>query len=126
VTSYLDTNVVIFLIRGETKRLTKRARQAIDRDDLLVSPMIMLELNYLYETQRVVASGELILGELYQSIDLRICSLPFDRIVRMASKEAWTRDVFDRIIVSNAKANNDAPLISSDELIASHYANTIW
>src|SRR5450755_1116912 len=100
------------LIQGETKRLTKRARQAIDRDDLLVSPMVMLELNYLYECKRIVASGELILGELYQSIDLRICSLPFDRVIRMASKEAWTRDVFDRIIVSNAKANNDAPLIS--------------
>ena len=126
MTSYVDTNVVLFLILGELKRLTQRAQQAIDRDDLLVSPMVMLELNYLYETRRIVATGQAILGELYQSIDLRICSMPFDRIIQTAGKESWTRDAFDRIIVSNAKANHNAPLISSDAVIAEHYPNTIW
>ena len=124
--AYLDTNVVLFLILGELKRITKRAQQALERSDLLVSPMVMLELNYLYETRRLVATGEVILGELYQSIDLRVCALPFDRIIRTAGKEAWTRDAFDRIIVSHAKANDEAGLISSDAVIASHYPNTIW
>ena len=124
--AYLDTNVVLFLILGETKRITKRAQQALERNDLLVSPMVMLELNYLYEVRRIVATGEVILGELYQSIDLRVCTLAFDRIVKTAGKEAWTRDAFDRLIVSHAKANDQAPLISSDAVVASHYPNTIW
>lgn len=124
--AYLDTNVVFYLIHGDLKRLTQRAQQALERYDLLVSPMVMLELDYLYEAKRIVATGEVILAELYQSIDLRLCSLPFDRIVRTAAKEGWTRDTFDRLIVSNAKANDNAPLISSDALIASHYPKTIW
>ena len=126
MTAYLDTNVVLHLYRVELKNITKRAKHAIERYDLLVSPMVMLELNYLYETRRIVATGEAILGELYQSIDLRICSMPFDRIIQTAGKESWTRDAFDRIIVSNAKANHNAPLISSDAVIAEHYPNTIW
>ena len=124
--AYLDTNVVFYLIHGDLKRLTQRAQQALERYDLLISPMVMLELDYLYEAKRIVATGEVILAELYQSIDLRLCSLPFDRIVRTAAKEGWTRDTFDRLIVSNAKANGNAPLISSDALIASHYPKTIW
>ena len=126
MTAYVDTNVVLFLVHGELKRITRRAQQAIERDDLLVSPMVILELNYLYEVKRVVASADVILAELYQSIDLRICPLPFERIVRTAAKEGWTRDTFDRLIVSHAKANDNAPLISSDEVIASHYPYTIW
>ena len=124
--AYLDTNVVFYLIHGDLKRLTQRAQQALERYDLLVSPMVMLELDYLYEAKRIVATGEVILAELYQSIDLRLCSLPFDKIVRTAAREGWTRDTFDRLIVSNAKANDNAPLISSDALIASHYPKTIW
>ena len=123
---YLDTNVVVFLIRGDTKRLTKRAQQALERYDLFVSPMVALELDYLYEAGKIVASSDIILGDLYNTIDLRICGFAFDRIVKVAAKEAWTRDAFDRMIVAHAKANGEAPLISSDALIAEHYPNTIW
>ena len=124
--AYLDTNVVLFLVHGELRRITKRAEQALERHDLLLSPMVMLELNYLYEIRRIVARADAIFAELHNSIDLRICSLPFDRIVETASKESWTRDVFDRLIVSHAKSNDQAPLISSDPVIASHYPNVIW
>jgi PIN domain nuclease of toxin-antitoxin system len=126
VIAYLDTNIVLFLVHGELKRIPKRAEQALERYDLLLSPMVMLELNYLYEIRRIVARADAIFAELYRSIDLRVCALPFDRIVQTAAKESWTRDVFDRIIVSHAKANDEAPLVSSDPVIASHYSNVIW
>ena len=98
----------------------------MDRYELLVSPMVVVELAYLRETGKVYASPESILDGLYQTIDLRICSLAFDRVARVAAGEAWTRDTFDRLIVANAKANGEAPLISADSLIAEHYPNTIW
>ena len=126
VIAYLDTNVVLFLVHGETKRITRRAAQAVERYDLLISPMVMLELNYLYEVGRIVVRAEAIFKELYNSIDLRVCSLPFDRIVETAAKESWTRDAFDRLIVSQAKANDQAPLISSDSVVAGQYSNVIW
>ena len=124
--SYLDTNVILLLHRVALKSITKRAKQAIDRSELLISPMVMLELTYLHEIGRQPDPADAIFDDLYQSIDLRVCPLPYDRIVRLAAREAWTRDVFDRLIVSHAKAAGNAPLISSDEVIASHYPNTIW
>jgi PIN domain nuclease of toxin-antitoxin system len=126
VIAYLDTNVVLFLVRRKIENITRRAQQALERHDLLVSPIVMLELDYLYEIRQSAETAEAILGKLYDSIDLRQCSLPFDRIVRAASTESWTRDVFDRLVVAHAKANDRAPLISSDEVIASHYPNVIW
>jgi PIN domain nuclease of toxin-antitoxin system len=126
VIAYLDTNIVLFITHGELKRITKRAEQALERYDLLLSPMVMLELNYLFEAKRIVVRADTIFAELYNSLDLRICQVPFDRIVQTAAKESWTRDVFDRVIVSQAKANDEAPLITSDAVIASHYSNVIW
>lgn len=124
--AYLDTNIVLFLAHGELKRITKRAEQALDRSDLLLSPMVMLELTYLYEIGRITVRADAIFQELNRSIDLRICPLPFDRIVAAASKEGWTRDVFDRMVVSHAKTNDEAPLITSDAVIAAHYSNVVW
>jgi len=126
VIAYLDTNVVLFVAQGEIKRLTRRAEQALERHDLLLSPMVMLELNYLYECRRIVVTPDAIFQELYNALDLRVCNFPFDRIVQTAAKEAWTRDAFDRVIVSHAKANQESPLISSDAVIANHYSNVIW
>ena len=126
LSAYLDTHVVVHLYRGELKHITKQARQALDRYDLLISPIVLMELAYLRESRRVHASPESILDALFHSIDLRVCSIPFDRVARVAIGEAWTRDAFDRMIVAHAKANGEAPLISSDSLIAQHYPNTIW
>jgi PIN domain nuclease of toxin-antitoxin system len=88
--------------------------------------MVMLELTYLYEIGRITVRADAIFQELNRSIDLRICNLPFDRIVAAASKEAWTRDVFDRMVVSHAKTNDEAPLITADAVIAAHYPNVVW
>jgi PIN domain nuclease of toxin-antitoxin system len=55
-----------------------------------------------------------------------VCGPAFDEIAKAALDETWTRNVFDRIIVAQAKVRGLAPLISADELIAAHYPRTIW
>jgi PIN domain nuclease of toxin-antitoxin system len=47
-------------------------------------------------------------------------------VARSALDEKWAREVFDRIIVAQARLNGLAPLISSDEEVAEHYPRTIW
>ncbi|MSU25039.1 MAG: hypothetical protein EXS32_14625 [Opitutus sp.] len=44
---YLDTHVVVWLSAGEVARLGARARVAIETQELRVSPMVLLELQYL-------------------------------------------------------------------------------
>ena len=38
----------------------------------------------------------------------------------------WTLEPGDRIIVANAMANGNAPLLSADRSINEHYANAVW
>jgi len=38
----------------------------------------------------------------------------------------WIREHGDLLIVANAMANYEAPLITKDERIRSNYRNTIW
>jgi PIN domain nuclease of toxin-antitoxin system len=123
---YLDTNAVVFLAQRGLARFHPRARKLIERGDLLVSPLILLELEYMHEIGRSTLRALDVQRKLEYELDVRICELPFADVARAALDEKWTRDPFDRIIVAQAKVNGFAPLISSDEKIAEHYPRTVW
>ena len=59
-------------------------------------------------------------------LGLHLCDLPFADVAQAALDEKWTRDVFDRVIVAQARLNGLAPLISADEKIAEYYPRTVW
>ena len=126
VISYLDTNIVFRLAAGELEQISDRARRQIEATDLLISAAVLLELEMLYEIGRLTAAAGDILVDLSQRIGLRVCQLPMSAIVASALKIKWTREPGDRLIVANAIANNEAPLISSDRIIRKNYANAIW
>jgi PIN domain nuclease of toxin-antitoxin system len=71
------------------------------------------------------AAAPKIIGELAEDIGLRVCELPFSRVVECALAEKWIRDPFDRLIVGHAKAN-EAPLITKDANIRQHYRRAVW
>ena len=124
--SYLDTNVVIYLHSNDA-RLTLRAKQQVEiADDLLASAMVMLELEMLSEKGVLRYSACQILADLNQQIGVSVCQLPMATIMNAALSIKWTREPGDRIIVANAIANNEAPLITSDRRIHEHYENAIW
>ena len=124
--SYLDTNVVIYLHSNDA-RLTLRAKQQIETaDDLLASAIVMLELEMLYEKGVLRYLACQILADLNQQIGVSVCQLPMATVMNAALTLKWTREPGDRIIVANAIANNEAPLITSDRRIHEHYENAIW
>jgi PIN domain nuclease of toxin-antitoxin system len=47
-------------------------------------------------------------------------------VMSSALRVKWTREPGDRIIVANAIANNEAPLVTSDRRIHERYPNAIW
>ena len=124
--SYLDTNVAIFLHSGDAGRLTPRAISQLERSGLLVSAMVMLELEILYEKGVLRYPAAQILADLSQQIAVSVCQLPMAVVMGYALRVKWTRDPGDRVIVANAMANNDAPLITSDRRIQAEYPNVIW
>ena len=124
--TYLDTNVVIFLHSGNSVRLSHRAIEQIESADLLISAIVMLELEMLYEKGAVRYPASQILSDLNQQLGVAVCQLPMAVIVNSALQVKWTREPGDRLIVANAIANNEAPLVTSDRRIHEQYPNAIW
>ena len=124
--TYLDTHVVVFLHNGAMSKLSQRAKSQIESDDILISPMVLLELEMLKEKGVLLADSQRIVGDLASSIGLSVCQLPMAHVIQKAIPLKWTRDPGDRLIVANALAANEAPLISKDATIREFYKNTIW
>jgi PIN domain nuclease of toxin-antitoxin system len=122
---HLDTHVVVFLYGGEVSAFPQAARDAIERHELAVSPMVALELQYLHETGRTTRSADAILGDLAERVGLRVCDVPFQRVVERAIKLRWTRDPFDRIIVAQAEARG-CRLVTKDRLVHKHFPRAVW
>ena len=125
-TAYLDTNVVVWLAQGSLESLSPRAVALLETAALLVSPTVLLELEYLREAGRIRLPARDIQRKVEHELGVRLCDLPFSAIVSAALDESWTRDPFDRLVVANAKANGFASLISADNEIARHYPRTVW
>ena len=124
--AYLDTNTLIWLAQGSLDGISPKADRLLKQANLFFSPMVLLELEYLYEIKRSRRPARDILQKVEYEAGVRLCDLPFATIVSAALDEKWTRDPFDRLIVANAKANGFAWLISADEEIARHYPRTVW
>jgi PIN domain nuclease of toxin-antitoxin system len=122
---YLDTHVVAWLYAGRTDLLPPLARSLIEGNDLLVSPMVALELQYLFEIERISVEPNEILDALGRELQLKECNLPFRDVVNASLRESWTRDPFDRLIVGQANLRG-APLLSKDETIRANYSDAVW
>jgi PIN domain nuclease of toxin-antitoxin system len=123
--TYLDTHVVAWLFAGRLDLLPAGVRQTLDASDLLISPMVELELEYLFEIQRTVKPGREVVETLRKEIGLTTCDLPFVQVIEAALEQSWTRDPFDRMLVAQA-ALRQAPLLTQDDRIRKHYARAIW
>ena len=93
---------------------------------LLISPMVLIELEYLYEVNRILLPSRDLKLKLEYELGVRVCDLDFASIANVVLNEKWTRDSFDRFIVAQAKANGFSPLISADMEIRQHYPRAIW
>ncbi len=92
---------------------------------MLFSPAVQLELVFLWEIRRIKFRPDEILTRLQTAIGLHECALPFSDVIHFSASLSWTRDVFDRLIVGQAIANGQAPLITFDEQIQQHYGHAL-
>jgi len=121
---HLDTHVLIWLYIGEAKRL-RPVEKKLNTRQFVVSPMVLLELEFLKEIGKLRLSAEKIMGDLVEQFGVTVSTAPFAKIIRNATKLNWTRDPFDRIIVATALAE-DADLLTCDQHIRKHFSRAIW
>lgn len=122
---YLDTHVVVWLFAGERELLPQGVRDLLEGEELVISPMVELELQYLYESGRTTQPARVVVDALDEEIGLARCGLPFGQVVAAALDLSWTRDPFDRVIVAQARARR-LPLVTRDQTIRDHYREAIW
>lgn len=122
---YLDTHIVVWLYAGLTKKFTTQTKKLMDNNDLYISNMAKLELQYLHEIGRITDNPGIILNELSQSIGLKISTMNTESVFDTAMNQSWTRDVFDRVITSEA-ISMDCILITKDKNILSNYKKAFW
>lgn len=122
---YLDTHVVVWLYSGLTDKLTDIAKSLINDNEVYISAIVRLELQYLYEIKRIKDEPDVIISELSAQIGLKICNKNFNDIISITLTITWTRDPFDRIITANALLNNNI-LLSKDQNILNNYPYAKW
>ena len=88
---YVDTQAALWIRRGKDW-LSKRAVEIIERGDLMVSPMVLFELQVIREIGRSQESPDELMDYLRTSMGAVVCDLPWDTVVRAAAAEQWTRD----------------------------------
>lgn len=123
---YLDTHILVWLYQDGATRLTSQGVRAIETaEQLLISPLVELELTYLHEISRINCPARDFLNTLSREIGLETCKLPFAAVVGASLALDWTRDPFDRIIVAQA-AHRKSSLLTADQNIREHYSAAIW
>ncbi|MEA3544210.1 MAG: PIN domain-containing protein [Thermodesulfobacteriota bacterium] len=122
---YLDTHVVVWLYAALTDKLSNKAIEAIETNQLLISPMVQLELQYLREIDRITANSVLIIETLSCNIGLKICDQSFIHTATEAIDLSWTRDPFDRLIVAQSHAQQ-IPLLTKDQNILKNSDLAFW
>ena len=122
---FLDTHLVVWLYAGEIKRISRTAAELIEKNELCISPIVELEVQYLFEIGRITEKPTKIILALRKEIGLRISNSSFGKVAEASCKEDWTRDPFDRLIVADARVNK-ARLLSKDERIRKNYEKAVW
>lgn len=126
MSAYLDTHVVIWLCENKVAKLSAAALDAINNNDLLISPAVLIELNFLQQIGRVIRNPLDLAKQLRTQLSVRVCDHSFPDLAETALFETWTRDPFDLLIVAHAKANNYSMLVTQDEKIRQNYPKAVW
>jgi PIN domain nuclease of toxin-antitoxin system len=122
---YLDTHVLVWLHAGLLERFTAKGARLLEENDLLISPCVKLELQYLFEIGRTSMHASRIFSDLEGQIGLAVCDLPFDTVVNRALEQKWTRDPFDRLISAHALCRG-IPLLTKDKRIRRRVKLAVW
>ena len=122
---HLDTHVVVWLYAGDLRRFSPAARRWLDREELCISPMVALEIQYLHEVGRISENAGVVLSDLARKLGLAQAEGDFSSVAAAALDLGWTRDPLDRLIVAHA-ALSGATLLTKDRSIRRNYRHAVW
>lgn len=123
--AFLDTHAAVFLWQGDQQLFGQASRDLLERAALFVSPVVRLELTFLYEIDRLRIDADEILAGLAADLGVRPSEESLDEVIGRAVGMGWTRDPFDRLLVATADLHQ-APFVTRDEKIRDAYPLAVW
>lgn len=122
--NHLDTHIAVEFAASARQALSSRAAAAIRRSETAISPIVLLEIQYLYERNVTRHSASEVESRLALA-GVGVSPESFAEVARKSLEMSWTRDPFDRLIVGHAAAAS-AHLITKDERILANYPLAVW
>ncbi len=114
-----------WLYEGADRRIPTAVRELIESGEPFISPIVELELAYLFEVGRVTEPADAPLAALRKTIGLQVADVSLAALVQAAAGLSWTRDPFDRMIAAQAIVA-DAPLATADQTILANLTLATW
>lgn len=122
---YLDTHIILWLYFGNLQMLSSKVKDLIQKYELYISPIVLLELQYLFESNKIEVMSCRIFDVLKKNIGLEICPKDFTAVIQESTRHHWTRDPFNRVITAQASVDK-SKLITRDRGILKHYKHAVW
>ena len=115
----------MWLYAGDLELFPPRVRQDLEESELLISPIVPLELEYLCEIDRTTVGSREVIEELQRTIGLQISDTPFVQVISQSLLNTWTRNPFDRIKAAQA-ALEQSRLPTRARMMRDHYEHAYW
>lgn len=123
---HLDTHVIVWMYAGEHDRFPSALKDRLNSESLRYSPMVRLELAYLYEIGKITEAPNRIIGELTRAVGLVEDTQAFGTVIDAAERISFTRDPFDRIITAQVIAAKDVLVTKDTRILAAYPRQTTW
>ena len=99
-----DTHIVVWSYEDPERLIPVAVRQRLDDEELALSPFVQLELQYLYEVEKISVPADTIVNELKPKLEMVLADPPSAAVCQTALTLGWPRDPFDRLISAHAIA----------------------
>jgi PIN domain nuclease of toxin-antitoxin system len=106
-------------------RIPAAVQRRLNREQLAVSPVILLELAYLHEIGRLKIAPDALMSDVAGQLELVTADISAAALCRQALTLSWTRDPFDRLLAAHALATG-WPLVTKDESLRQHLSLAWW
>jgi PIN domain nuclease of toxin-antitoxin system len=88
--AWLDTHVVVWLAENTPGRLSGPALDAINESELLISPPVLIELNFLHQIGRILRASLDLAKQLRTRLSVTVCDHLFVDLAETALFESGT------------------------------------
>lgn len=115
----LDTHFLIWILMGAER--TDSFPWLEDHRPWGVSPISLLELQYLSEIGRIELQADALLNELQGDSRFALDEPPLIPLIARALPLTWTRDPFDRLLAAHSSLRR-VPLCTVDRVLLKHHS----